>query len=53
MLIVQYYTVQYQEVQHQMVGYWYSATLIVQCQNSVTVNSAASNSGTSNRATLK
>ena len=49
---------QYYEVQHQIVGHWYSATLIVQYQNSTifnsaTVISAASNSATSNSATLK
>ena len=47
------YTVQYQGVQQQIVGHWYSTTLIVQYQNSATLNSAALNSGTLNRTTLK
>ena len=37
---------QYQEVQDQIVGHWYSATLIMQYQKSTTLNQATSNSGT-------
>ena len=43
--------VQYQEVQHQIVGYWYCARLIEQYYKSTTFNSAIVNSATSNSAT--
>ena len=44
---------QYHKVQHQILGHWYSATLIVQYQNSTTLNCATVNSATSDSATLK
>ena len=43
--------VQYQDVQQQIVGHWYSAMLIVQYSNSTTFNCAAVSSATSNSAT--
>ena len=50
---MQHWMRQYHKVQHQIVGQWSGATLIVHYQNSITLNCATDNSATSNSATLK